>query len=238
MWAFKYKSAEFAILLLYFLDKNSIERQVYVLIRCEIHLLKALHANLFIGTNILFLEAFVINIGRKTALIRSCPVTILINIKQQGQFLLKRLLSSQENLVPPCLKAITIFLKVHLPDNCNFLFYPTAQGNLTLYTHILNYNILKILVGNTFNQFFWIFRRNKLGHLLDIAYKIYFFANITHDLAAILLSSYLFSGFSSGISLPPADWSIKTVFQNNIRIYRNNTAVKQITNLMTKYLSI
>lgn len=147
----KLESAEFAILFLYFLGKDSTGRLVYTLIRCEIHLVKELHTNLLISNNILSQESFIIDIGRKNTLIWSCAVTISINTKQWGQFFSRKLLASQKSVISPHSKAMILFVKVLLPNNHNFLFYPTIKVNLTLYTYICNYKTSKILSGNIFN---------------------------------------------------------------------------------------
>lgn len=46
-----------------------------------------------------------------------------------------------------------------------------------LYSHIVDYKILKILIKNIFDQLLHIFRRHKLGHLFDIAYNNCFLIN-------------------------------------------------------------
>lgn len=80
--ASKHESAEFAALSLYFPGKNDAGQLVYAALNCEIHLVKGLQANLLIGNDILSPEGVVIDISRKSALIRSCVVTISINAKQ------------------------------------------------------------------------------------------------------------------------------------------------------------
>lgn len=236
--ASKHESVEFAALSLYFPGKDSTGRLVYASIRCEIHLVKGLRVNLLIGNDILSPEGFIIDIGRKSALIRSCAVTISINTKQRGQFLSRKLLASQESVVPPPSEAMIPLVKVPLPDDRDFLFHPTAQANLTLYTHILDHETSKILVRNTSDRPLRIPRRHKLGHLLDIAYENCFLANTAHDSAAIPSFSHLFSGLSARISLPPADSSMETVLENGIKVYGDDTIVKQIADLVAKYPSI
>lgn len=85
------------------------------------------------------LKAMVIDFGKKIALIGVCGVTIDMNAKQKSQFLTKRLLISQENVIPPRSEAMIPLKKVPLPDNQDFLFHPTPEVNLTLYSHIMDY---------------------------------------------------------------------------------------------------
>lgn len=92
--ALKHKSLEFATLSLYFPDKNSVGDLVYASLQCEIYIVEDLCANLLIGNNIMSPEAMIIDLGRKTALICTCGVTIDINVRQRGQFLARKLLTS------------------------------------------------------------------------------------------------------------------------------------------------
>lgn len=143
--ASKHKSTEFAALLLYFLGKNDAEQLVYAALKCEIDLIKGLRANSLIGNDILSLKGIVIDINRKSALIGSCEVTITINAKQQRQFLVKKLFAGQETVVSSCSKAMISLQQVPLTDNQDFLFYLTIQANLTLYSHIVDHEISKVL---------------------------------------------------------------------------------------------
>lgn len=77
--ASKHESSEFAALSLYFPSKNGVGNLVYATIQCKIHLVEGLHANLLISNDIMSLEAIVINLGKKTALIGACEITINVN---------------------------------------------------------------------------------------------------------------------------------------------------------------
>lgn len=123
--AFKHKSSELAALSLYFLWKNNIGKLVYALLHYEIHLVEGLCTNLFIGNDIISSEAIVINLGKKTALIRACEVIIDVSAKPWGQFLAKKLLRSQISVISPCSKAVIPLVKLLLPNNRDFLFYST-----------------------------------------------------------------------------------------------------------------
>ena len=77
----RHKSEEFAALSLYFSGKNDAEKLVYASVRCEIHLVEGLRANLLIGNDIILPENFVIDIEKKTTLIGSCKVIIPISVR-------------------------------------------------------------------------------------------------------------------------------------------------------------
>lgn len=173
--AFKYKSSELTALSLYFFCKNNIGKLIYILLQCEIHLVKSLYANLFIDNDIMSSEAIVINLGKNTVLIGACRVTINVNVKQRDQFLTKKLFTSQESIIPSCLEVVFLLVKLSLPDNQDFLFHPTPQANPIFYAHIIDYETLRILIKNAFDQPLCVPCRHKLGHLLNITYNNYFF---------------------------------------------------------------
>lgn len=120
--ASKYESSEFVVLSLNISDKNNLGDLVNTSLQYEIHLIEGLYANLLIGNNIIFPEAMVINLGKKTVLIGTCGVTIYVNTKQCGQFLTKKLLTSQESVIFPCLKAMIFLGKPPLLNDRDFLF--------------------------------------------------------------------------------------------------------------------
>lgn len=82
--ALRYKSEEFAALFLYFPEKDGVGKLVYALLRCEIHLVEGLRANLLIKNDIMLSENFVINIKKKTTLIGSCVVIVLSVQNKEG----------------------------------------------------------------------------------------------------------------------------------------------------------
>lgn len=182
-------------------------------------------------------EAMVINLKKKTALIGACKVTIDVNAKQQGQFLAKKLLTSQESVIPPRLEAMIPLVKLPLPDDRNFLFHPTPQANLTLYSHIMDYETTKILVRNASDRPLRIPRWHKLGHLLDMAYENCFLIDTqsTYDATSVPPSSHSFSNLSAGPTLPPTDTSMETVLENGIKVFRDASIVKQISDLVAEY---
>ena len=117
MGASKHESSEFAALSLYFSGKNNVGDLVYAALQCEIHLVEGLYANLLIGNDIRSPEAMVIDLGKKTALIDACKVTINVNTKQRGQFFARKVLTSQDSVIPPRSEALISLVKLPLPDD-------------------------------------------------------------------------------------------------------------------------
>ena len=184
----RHESDKFAALSLYFSKKDGAGKLVYASLRCEIHLVEGLRANLLIGNDIMLPENFVIDIEKKTTLIESCRVTVPISARQRGQFLTKKLLTSKSTVVPPRSEAMIPLVPVSVPDNRDFLFHPAAQPNLTLFTHIIDHQTSRILVRNASDQSLRVPHRHKLGHLIDIAYDNCFF---TDERAAIDSATFL-----------------------------------------------
>lgn len=148
----KHKSEEFATLFSYFHGIDGTGKLVYASMRCEIHLVEGLQANLLFGYDIISQENFIIDIKKKSTLIGSCRVTILISDRQREQLLMRKLLMSEVSVVLPQSKAMIPLVLVSVPYNRDFLFYPTAQPNLTLFILIIDPYTSKILIRNASDQ--------------------------------------------------------------------------------------
>lgn len=124
--ASKHKSGEFVALSLYFSGKNNAGQQIYAFLTCKIYLVKSSRVNLLIGNDIISLEGFIIDIRRRSVLMGSCGITVSINVRQKGQFLTRRLFASQETVVFPHSEAMILLVPLPLPNNQDFLFWPST----------------------------------------------------------------------------------------------------------------
>ncbi len=185
-------------------------------------------------------EGFVIVVKVKKALIGSCEVTIPIDVRQWGQFLARKLLTSQETVVAPYSKTMISLLLLPLPDDCDFLFHSAIQPRLTLFTHIVNYRISKVLVRNASNESLRIPYRHKLGHLIDIAYDNYFLTDTQSalDVATFPPSSYQPPSCSVDSPFLATNPSMETVLDNRVKEYGDTGIAKQIANLVVEYPTI
>lgn len=113
----KHESSEFAALSLWFPGKNAIGDLVYTALRCEIHRVEGLRANLLIGNNIMSPEVVVIDLGKKAAVIGACGISINVNTRQRGQFLARKLLTNENSVIPPRSEAMILLVKLPLPDD-------------------------------------------------------------------------------------------------------------------------
>lgn len=163
----KHEFSKFAALSLYFPGRNAVGDLVYAALRCEIHLVEGLYANLLISNNIMSPETMIINLEKKTDIIGTCEVSINVNARERSQFLARKLLTNQDSVIFPHSEAMISLKKLQLPNNRDFFFHPASRTNLTLYSHIMDYKTLKILVKNASDLFFRIPCWHKLGHLVD-----------------------------------------------------------------------
>lgn len=83
----KYKFYEFTFTTFYIssLDQESLE--VYVYIKCKLHLVESLKVNILIENNIFYTENFTINLVSISTNILSYEVTIIIDTESHLQFL-------------------------------------------------------------------------------------------------------------------------------------------------------
>ena len=236
----KHECEKFAAPSLYFSGKNGARKLVYAFVRCEIHLVEGLRANLLIGNDIISPENFVINIEKKSTLIGSYGVTIPISARQRGQFLTRKILTREVSVVPPRSEAMIPLVLISVPDDRDFLFHPIAQPNLTLFTHIINHYTSKILVRNAFDQPLHISHWHKLGHLINTAYDNCFFTKkrTAIDLATFSPSSQSLSDFSARPPLCQIDSLLETVLDNGVKVYGDAAAVEQIAELVVEYPTI
>ena len=238
--ASKHESAQFAELSLFLPGENEEGQKVYASIRCELHLVEGLRANILVGNDILAPERFVLNVGLGHALVGSCGVRIAIIARQRGQFLRKKLLAEKDGVVPPRSEAMVSLLPVPLPDDRDFLFHPTTQANLTLFAHIIHHDTKKILVRNTSDRPLRISHRQRLGHVVDIRYDNCFLADTetAFDLATVPPQIAPFFEHSPSCPPTPANPSMVTTLNNGVRVYGDKHAVTLLAQLVAEYPSI
>lgn len=128
-------------------------------------------------------------------------------------------------------------VKLLLPDDRDFLFHSAIQANLILYSHIIDYETLKILVRNASDLPLCVPCWHKLGHFLDMTYENYFVIDtrFAYNATSVPPSSHPFSVLGTGPTLPPTNVSMKTVLKNKIRVFEDANTVRQIFDLVVEY---
>ena len=236
--ASRHESKEFALTALHIPGLDREGSEVYACIKCELHLVEGLKANILIGNDIHCTEGFTINLASAYAHILSCGVTIVINARNHSQFLRCNVLANATTFIPPKSEALIDFQQISLPDSCNFLFQPFPQQQLTLYSHLLDYTSSKILVQNDAKRLIQIPRRYRLGYITEITFENCFATLVNNDAASTPPTSLLLFHERNGITIPPADASLETELPNSIKLYGDSRAVEKITRLINKYPSI
>ena len=236
----KHESAQFAEVSLFLPGENLEGQQVYASFKCELHQVDGLRANILIGNNILAPEGFILNFKMGHAVVRSYRVTIPIKARQRGQFLKRRLLAKSDGMMPPRSETMVLLLPVLLPDDRDFLFHPTTQANLTLYTHIVDHETSKILVKNTSDRPLRISRCQKLGHVVDIWYDNCFLDDVESAFNSATVPPQTAPFFEHELfwAPTPTDPSIETTLGNGVRVYGDEHAVTLLSQLVAEYPSI
>ena len=115
-------------------------------IRCELHIVDNLKANILIGNNIIGAEGITIDIAKEKIYIPGCKATIPITTRQRGQFVKKILHLTTYVTVLLQSQAFVSKNLLFLPLDRNFYFEPMQQPKLSLFAHLVIYNTKGILV--------------------------------------------------------------------------------------------
>lgn len=107
--ASRHKSEEFAFTTFYMPDLDQGGLVVYACIKCELHLVENLKANMLIGNNIFCTDGFTINLASASAYILSYGLTIIVNAKNNSQFLKCNIFANATTFIPLKSKALVDF---------------------------------------------------------------------------------------------------------------------------------
>ena len=233
--ASRHESDEFVSMSLYFPGVNSADRPAYAHVHRELHLADGLKANLLVGNNILATERVIIDLANKSAMISSCQVTISVPARPRGRPVQRKVLVDRSLTIPPESEALVQFVCSNLPDDRDFLFKPTPHSHLTLFLHILNYSIHRVLVHNALHRPILLPRRQRLGMLTEIPYNNCFQVTLDLELAE---HPPVTPNHQAGIRVPTLEPGLETRLANGIRVYREPLAVQQISDLVEEFPSI
>lgn len=235
--ASKHELGDFALTTIYIPRIDEKGREVYASISCELHLVDILKANMLVSNNVFCIEGFAINLSTSSALIHSYGLKIDINARQYSEFLRHRALASTPTIISPRLEALVVFQHIKLPDSRDFLFYPSPQQQLTLYSYLLTHSSIKVVVQNNADHavkvplYYW------LGYIIELPYKSCFATSADLDIASTPPTSLAIFHDRRDISIPP-DGDLETELPNGIKIYGDKEAVDAIMQLVDEYPSI
>ena len=235
--ASKHESEDFAFTTIYISSIDKKGREVYASISCKLHLIEGLKANILMDNNLLCTKGFAINFSTSSALIHSCDMKIDIIARQNSGFLRQKVLAGTLTIVPSCSEALVAFQHIELSYSRDFLFHPSSQQHLTLYSHFFDHTSTKILVRNNTNYIIKILLYHRLGCITKLPHENCFATLADLDIVSMLPTLLTIFYDRNGISIPPTG-DLETKLPNGIKIYKDKQAVDAITCLVNEYLSI
>lgn len=106
--AFQHKLGKFILTTFYISCLDWEDFDIYACIKCKLHLIENLKANISIGNNILCIKGFFIDFTNVIAQIANYRVNIMINAGHYFKFLKLRLLANPAIFILP--KSVTLIL--------------------------------------------------------------------------------------------------------------------------------
>ena len=173
----RHKTSEYVTIPIYLLGQVE-GKEVLAYFRREMYLIDDLRAKMLLSNDILGPEGFIIDVANSKAYISSYNVAVPMSARQRGQFITRNIHAKEMSLVPPHSEILIPTKSVPLPRDRDFLFEPSAQVNLILFAHLVDYEMTGVLVRNDSSKPVQVPRKFKLGRVLEIDYKNCFQANI------------------------------------------------------------
>lgn len=202
------------------------------------YLVESLKANILIENDILYTKGFIINLTSASAYILSYGVTIIISIKSYSLFLKRNILANATTFISLKSETLVNFQQITLPDSCDFLFQPFCQQYLILYSYLLNYTSLKILIRNNTKHLIQIPMYHRLGWVTKVSFENCSAALADHDAVSTPPMSFFLFYERNDITIPPAGAGLEIELSNGIKIYDDGQAIEKIIRLVKKYSSI
>ena len=159
--------------------------RVLACIQREIHIVDNLRAKMLIGNDILGPEKVVIDVAGQKAYIGSCDAFATVTAHQRGSFFRRNVHVEKSSIIPPRSEIMVPTRPLKLPEDRDFLFEPSVQGNLTMYSHLVDYKMSGVLVRNDSDSPVQVPRTARLGNVSEIDYDNCFQADVDTDFAAV-----------------------------------------------------
>lgn len=136
-----------------------------------------------------------------------------------------------------CSEVLVTFQYIKLPDYRNFLFCPSPQQHLTLYSHPFDHTSTKVFVRNHADYAIKILLHHRLGCVTELPYESYFATSIDVDITSTPPILPTIFHDRNGISIS-SFIDLETELRNGIKIYGDRETVGSITRLVDEYPSI
>jgi len=148
---FKHSSNEYAILLLYFFNKDKKENYAITKITRKVYLVDNLKTNMLIENNLIDFKRININVASKSTFINSCDVTISIKVKTSRVVVYTSMHVRKTIIVSFRSKIIVSIYYNSILSDRDFLF-ELDELNLLLYAYLVNAKSRTILIRNDSNM--------------------------------------------------------------------------------------
>lgn len=107
--ASKHKLRDFILTALYISSLNQKDSEVYAYIKCELHLVEGLKANIHVGNNVFYTKDFSINFINASADILNCGIDIAISTRHYSEFLKHKILANAATFIAPKFETLVLF---------------------------------------------------------------------------------------------------------------------------------
>ena len=166
--SFTHKFTEFICISIYFskVMKNFNDTAALAFIIREIYLIDDLKVKMLIKNDFLSFENFIIDVEDKSITIESCKIEISLKIQSKDRYL-RRTIHAQQAMMLHSKQKQFLSIRIKISNERDFYFEPDSNVNFTMYSHILDVNIKKILAKNETTQIIKISRRCRLRQIAE-----------------------------------------------------------------------
>ena len=164
----KHSIDKYAICSMYFADTDNDDNAILIEIIRKIHLMNNLKTNFLIENDILNSELIDIFTFTNSAFIESCKIKISITIRAKSA-LQTRFIHVLEINISARSKIVIFIYKISVSKR-DYMFESKKITNLSVYAHIINDNIISILIRNENDKTIHISRNFRLRNLIELDY--------------------------------------------------------------------
>ena len=164
----QHEISEYVRIFIYFSETKD-EKRILTQITKEIYLMNDFKTNLLIENDFFELKDFTINISNRKATIVNCDVIINLSIKQRNLYVKRNIHAIHSILIFSEIE-IKISIKFFISNDKDFLFESIKKTNFTLFHHVVDSYINKIMIRNDFFKTIKIFQNFCLKFLTKMTY--------------------------------------------------------------------
>ena len=160
-----HETSEYITQKIYLPVTNNDDNSILIYLYRELYIINNLRAKILIRNNIIGPKNIIIDVVNKQARIKSCNAISTITTKPREEYIRKRILAKDLTIISLKSEKILATRSVNLLLDRDFIFKPTKQVNLTIFTYLIDYKISAILIRNDSNSSIQIFKKLKLEYI-------------------------------------------------------------------------